>query len=171
MGLSVDRSVDRSGLVGGSISRLGLCLNGSSVRAGHQDFVNHRKRIFGVSGPCSCLVVGAHRRFVRVDQHDSSGKSALHLCAWRGSLKSLGVLLDLGADVNRYATGAHCYGKTPLFFAITRCREDVAAMLLSHGATARIVNNKGQSPLSLAQSHFGSAAVESLAAISGAILI
>ena len=81
----------------------------------------------------------------------------------------------------RAGTNAHCGGrwpgKTPLFFALTRSRNKVVALLLQvpiattgcqtnstptpltaprapqRGASCRIVNNKGQSPRSLAASH------------------
>ena len=62
-----------SSLVGGSISLLGLCLLGSSVRAGALGFVGSRNRIlspnFFASGGQSAAV------FVRVCQHDSFVKS------------------------------------------------------------------------------------------------
>ena len=58
VGLSVSRSGGRSGLVRRSISRLGLCLFGPSVGAGHQDFVNHRKQEFGCLVSSLCLSVG-----------------------------------------------------------------------------------------------------------------
>ena len=53
-------------------------------------------------------------------------------------------------------------GKTPIFFAITRCRNDAVQLLIRHGCNLRIVNNKGQTPLSLAVSHLNAATVEQL---------
>lgn len=67
-------------------------------------------------------------------------------------------------DVNAWATGIHCAGKTPLFFSLTRCRDDIVLVLLEMGATARIVNNKGQTPLSLAASHLRDSTVQAIAA-------
>ena len=61
VGRCVSRRVGRSSEVGGSISRLGLCLLGPSVGAGHQDFVNHRKQEFGRLGSSSRLSVGLRR--------------------------------------------------------------------------------------------------------------
>ena len=84
---------------------------------------------------------------------DSSGKSALHHAAWRGHADNVQALLDVGADVNAWSTGEFNYGKTPVFYAITRCRDAVVLQLLCHGAKTKIVNNKGQSVLSLAASH------------------
>ena len=57
----------------------------------------------------------------------------------------------------------HSYGKTPLFYATTRCRDEVVRLLLEHGAKTRVLNNKGQSVLSLASSHLRPAAVEARA--------
>ena len=45
------------------------------------------------------------------------------------------------------------YGKSALFFAITRNRDEIVVEFLKRGAKVKIVNNKGQTPLSLAVSH------------------
>jgi hypothetical protein len=82
-----------------------------------------------------------------------SGKTALHLAAWKGAPDCVATLIAFGADVNRYSTGPGNYGKTAIFYAITQCREDVVQLLLEHGANVKIVNNKGQTPRSLSVSH------------------
>ena len=86
---------------------------------------------------------------------EHSGKAPIHLAAWRGSLATARVLLSEGGDalVNDISIGKYNYGKTAIFYAITRCRDDVAAFLLERGARCKIINNKGQSPYSLALSH------------------
>ena len=84
---------------------------------------------------------------------DSSGKNSLHMAAWRGSIHNVDALISLGADVDAVSTGTYNYGKSAIFYAITRCRDDVVCLLLDRGAAVRILNNKGQSPLSLAASH------------------
>jgi len=91
----------------------------------------------------------------RANPHSRSqaGKTALHLAAWRGAIGNIKALLDHNANLDEWSTGEHNYGKTALFYAITRCREEVVCALLEYGATARIVNNKGQTPLSLAITH------------------
>lgn len=81
------------------------------------------------------------------------GKNALHMAAWQGSLDNLRYLLDLGCDIDRMAEGEFCYGKTAVFFAATRCRDEHILLLLERGAAVRIVNNKGQSVLSISPSH------------------
>jgi hypothetical protein len=81
------------------------------------------------------------------------GKAVLHIAAWYGSLDILKFLLEFGCNVNCLATGAYTYGKTPIFFAVTKCRNDAVQLLLDYGAKVCIVNNKGQSVLSLASTH------------------
>jgi len=82
------------------------------------------------------------------------GKSALHMAAWQGCLENVELLLDLGCNINVIATGQYSYGKTPIFFAATKCRDDMVQFLLQHtDAHVKIVNNKGQSVLSIASSH------------------
>lgn len=83
----------------------------------------------------------------------SSGKTALHLASWKGSIESVRALLTHGADVNKWSVGTGNYGKTAIFYAITQCRDDVVMELLSQGANVKIVNNKGQTPRSLGPSH------------------
>lgn len=84
---------------------------------------------------------------------ERSGKSPLHLAAWRGSLEVVEALLSLGCDIDQVSTGRHNYGKTAIFYALTRCRDEVVMKLLERGCKTKIVNNKGQSVLSLALSH------------------
>ena len=96
---------------------------------------------------------------VLLAETDSSGKSALHHATWRGHISNVEALLDCGADVNAWSTGTYNYGKTPIFYAITRDRDEVVELLLRRGAKTRIVNNKGQSVISLAFSHCSEATV------------
>jgi len=84
---------------------------------------------------------------------DGSGKGPLHFAAWRGSPKNVEILIDAGCDVEAPATGEFSYGKTPLFFAVTRCRDATVRALLERGAATKIVNNKGQSVRAIAKSH------------------
>ena len=93
---------------------------------------------------------------------DESGRSPLHHACWRGALANVETLLDLGCDHGAWSTGLHSYGKTPLFYATTRCRNEVVQLLLARGAKTRILNNKGQSVLSLAASHLRPEVIEAL---------
>ena len=85
---------------------------------------------------------------------DASGKTALHMAAWKGSIIHVAYLIAKGnADVDHVSSGPHNYGKSAIFYAITRDRDHVVKLLLANGATPNIVNNKGQSVISLAASH------------------
>ena len=82
-------------------------------------------------------------------------KSPVHMAAWKGNISNLVYLVDtLGCSIDRISEMTYSYGKTCLFFALTQSRCDVAEYLLERGAHVKIVNNKGQSPLSIASSHF-----------------
>ncbi|KNC85681.1 hypothetical protein SARC_02130 [Sphaeroforma arctica JP610] len=86
--------------------------------------------------------------------NSQEGKGALHLAAWQGSLGSIDYLVEeLGCDINVIARGKYSYGKTPIFFATTRNRNTMVRHLLQKGANVKVVNNKGQSVLSIASSH------------------
>mmetsp|Transcript_15652 Transcript_15652/g.32376 ORF Transcript_15652/g.32376 Transcript_15652/m.32376 type:complete len:561 (-) Transcript_15652:1821-3503(-) len=77
------------------------------------------------------------------------------MAAWKGCLDNVKYLIeDVGCDINAYSKQEFSYGKTAIFFALTQCRPDVTEFLLEKGAKVTIVNNKGQSVLSLAASHF-----------------
>ena len=84
---------------------------------------------------------------------NQGGKTALHLAAWKGPIPHVILLLEHGADINAYSTGPGNYGKTAIFYAITQCRDKVVVELLNRGAHVKIVNNKGQTPRSLAYTH------------------
>ena len=88
-------------------------------------------------------------------------KNALHICAWRGDLESVVRLVEISKEhcphldvVNTISRGPGNFGKTPIFFALTQCRDDVVKYLVEEaGANLLIVNNKGQTPCSIAASH------------------
>ena len=82
-----------------------------------------------------------------------SGKTSLHFAAWKGIIQNVRLLIKYGADVNKFSTGMGNYGKTAIFYAITQSRDDMVMELLSQNSIVKIVNNKGQSPRSLASSH------------------
>ncbi len=85
---------------------------------------------------------------------DLPGKNPLHMAAWQGCIENVIHLVEhVGCNVNRISTAEFSYGKTPIFFAATKCRNDVVLYLLEQGACVTIVNNKGQSVRSIASSH------------------
>ena len=97
-----------------------------------------------------------------IDLQASTGKSALHMAAWKGCMENVQFLLSFGCNIDEYSRGEFTYGKTAIFFAATQSRDDVVEMLLKHGAWVKIVNNKGQSPLSIASSHLSAENIETI---------
>lgn len=90
-----------------------------------------------------------------------AGKLSLHMASWKGCLENVKFLVEEQmCNVNAIATGQHSYGKTPIFFACTQSRNDVVSYLLDQGAHVKILNNKGQSVLSIAASHLEAGVIE-----------
>ena len=58
-----------------------------------------------------------------------------------GHLSNVQLLLSLGCDVNSVSVGKHNYGKTGIFYAITRGRNDVVRHLLECDGGKEIPNN------------------------------
>ncbi len=67
------------------------------------------------------------------------GDSCLHIAAARGDLQAVRFLLDAGLDVNRQGD----MGNTALHYAKT---EEIARLLLEHGASAKVCNEFGKLP-------------------------
>jgi hypothetical protein len=117
---------------------------------------NIRKAIMAAGGKCMetlrGMVTDNNWTAVELDDVATSGsyKGAIHMAAWRGSLANVEYLLDLGCDINLISLRQYSYGKTPLHFALTQNRDDIVQLLLKRGANCKIVNNYGQSALSLA---------------------
>eukprot|EP00934_Nitzschia_sp_Nitz4_P002018 Nitzschia sp. Nitz4//scaffold334_size18717//4148//5962//NITZ4_008760-RA/size18717-processed-gene-0.10-mRNA-1//1//CDS//3329548245//2018//frame0 len=82
-------------------------------------------------------------------------KTPLHMACWKGALSNVQYLMEtVGCDLQVYSTARHSYGKTAIFFALTQSRVDVVQYLLTiPNLNVSIVNNKGQSVLSIAASH------------------
>lgn len=72
---------------------------------------------------------------------DAAGSTPLHHAAGFGTLESLALLLDKGADVN----AKNRRGSTPLFWALHD--EAKVRLLLSRGATVTIKQVEGRSPV------------------------
>jgi len=97
-------------------------------------------------------------------------KTPVHNAAWRGTTLALDLFLQagerLGHDfLNCIAVGDGNHGKTPIFYALTRSREEMVSHCLDRGANLLIVNNKGQTPSSLAVSHLSSELCKRLQAL------
>lgn len=85
-------------------------------------------------------------------------KTPVHNAAWRGTTQVLDLFVNAGKKqghdmINIISVGEGNYGKTPIFYALTRFREEMVYHCLELGADLLIVNNKGQTPCSLASSH------------------
>ncbi len=80
-----------------------------------------------------------------VDERSADGFTALHLAAFFGRPAVARLLLERGADPNRWATGDQHV--QPLHSALAGGHEDVAAMLVEHGAEVGSAQEHGITPL------------------------
>jgi ankyrin repeat protein len=106
------------------------------MRAGtHDRGRNALRRLLKARDPASISELSQMLCENRVDLVGlvESGKTPLHLAAWRGAPGVVSLLLSHSADIDAVSTGPNNYGKTALFYAITRCRDDVVKVLLSAG--------------------------------------
>ena len=85
----------------------------------------------------------------------SGGLSALHFAVWKGQANIAALLIEKGADVNAQTSGPPGRGGesgwTVLHWAVASGRVDVVTLLLKKGADPLITNNKGKTPLRIAQ--------------------
>ena len=96
-------------------------------------------------------------------------KNALHLCSWKGDFEAVKYIVEMSKKhypeldiINTISKSEGNYGKTPIFYALTQCREDVVRYLVAEGASLLIVNNKGQTACSIAVSHLNQDACQFL---------
>ena len=59
-------------------------------------------------------------------------RADVHACECAVHPNRVDIQMGRRADIDLHATGEFCYGKTPLFFALTRCRDDMARHI-GHG--------------------------------------
>ncbi|XP_030345975.1 ankyrin repeat and SOCS box protein 3 [Strigops habroptila] len=85
------------------------------------------------SSECLRLLVRAAPSDDYVNSKTFEGMSALHLAARRGSLESIRVLLEAGADPNDITTER----TTPLFLAVENGHAGTVTFLLQHGANVQ----------------------------------
>jgi ankyrin repeat protein len=84
--------------------------------------------------------------FVRRQNNDGGGLTALVFAAREGDLESARLLVAAGADVNQVTQ----YGWTPLLTATQNRHYAFATFLLEHGANPNLANKGGWTPLYLA---------------------
>ena len=72
----------------------------------------------------------------KVDIHfrDKYGHAPIHLAAYAGSLESLKLLHQAGADINSVVTDGNASGESPLALACDQNRIPIIRYLLAHGA-------------------------------------
>eukprot|EP00250_Pteridium_aquilinum_P015253 c22477_g1_i1 orf=432-1976(+) len=103
---------------------------------------------------------------------DKEGRTPLILACTRGELLDMVItLLNLGANMNAYRSGAH--GGFPLHHAAKRGLEKTVTLLLSRGANPLAVNDDNHTPLDVARDRGHVAVVrlleEKLCLFSGAL--
>jgi ankyrin repeat protein len=69
-----------------------------------------------------------------VEQQHYLGTTALHFAALGGDIEMAALMIEHGADVNRVGRKFSPEGQTPLALARQRGRDEVAELLLAHGA-------------------------------------
>lgn len=84
---------------------------------------------------------------IELDVINASGMTALTQCVLDGNFKSVQVLVQLGADVNKRDR----QGWTAMHHAASEGYMDIVRFLLKCNADVRIQNRKGQTPLDLAE--------------------
>lgn len=73
---------------------------------------------------------------------DSGGDTLLHIAAMRGDARTASLLLKAGSDPN--ASGE--MGYTALHWAYSEGHDEIAALLIDHGARTDILNDFGKLP-------------------------
>ncbi|KAK7507943.1 hypothetical protein BaRGS_00000908 [Batillaria attramentaria] len=108
-----------------------------------------------------CLLEG--EELANINSCDACGRTATYTAVSNNSLRCLRLLLEHGGDPN-IAAGGRCHNMTPLHLAVLDCKHDAVKMLLQCGAGLVVLDESGQTPLSLARVIGNSTAVTLLEA-------
>ncbi len=120
------------------LMRAGADVN-TQYECGWTPLMQEAKNLCDPSRLRKCLTPEVH-----VNVADATGSTALSYAAQTGSVESLQVLLDAGADVNT----SDCWGKTPLIHAVQRPdNEESIKLLLSAGADVNVADKGGMTAL------------------------
>ncbi|XP_011695515.1 PREDICTED: ankyrin repeat and KH domain-containing protein mask [Wasmannia auropunctata] len=84
---------------------------------------------------------------VSPNNHDSHGRTPLHISACRGYTEIVRLLLENGADPNQ----RDCIGNTPLHLATVNSKLSVVTLLLTAGTDVLALDSYGYNPLQLAK--------------------
>lgn len=82
---------------------------------------------------------------------DKSGATALHVAASKGYVQVIGLLVQLGVDINAKDVD----GWTPLHAAVHWGQNDACELLAEHGANFSARNKMGSTPIDLAEPDMG----------------
>ena len=104
-------------------------------------------RASGAPGDRADIVAVLLSHGARVNDPDASGANALWWAVSRGSLRTVRMLLDHGADL-RHGGGRDAM--TPLHVAVTAGNEDLTDLLIRKGASVAARDRHGQTALDLA---------------------
>ncbi|KAK9480909.1 ankyrin repeat-containing domain protein [Lipomyces japonicus] len=89
-------------------------------------------------------IILAGKKYIDIDDTDEAGWTVSHIAASIGSLPLLELLLGLDPDLSKQTSA----GQTPLHYAVSRSRYDVAVKLLeAYAGAARIKDRQNQVPL------------------------
>jgi ankyrin repeat protein len=86
-------------------------------------------------------------KFISLSARDSDDDTLLHRAVFRGNLRDVKDLLDLGADVDAHGDLGH----TPLHYAAMQGRPDLVEILLAAGAKHAALNEWGHTPATTAE--------------------
>ena len=89
-------------------------------------------------------------RGVPVDPKDINGWTPLLDAVRSNKEEAVNILLTKRASASVQATSGLANGWTALHFAVQNCGHKVLQMLLDAGADSRLVNNRGETPIDLA---------------------
>ena len=112
----------------------------------HEIIKNQR---YSLSEKLALIKKIADAKEVDINAQDANGKTALNLVIfYKGAPEIVKLLISSGADVNE----PDLFNETPLHNAIRNEDITAAKILVAHGADVRFQNDKGLTPLDLAQS-------------------